>query len=61
MGIRVWFLKQVAVWKRAEEAREQRTGGVGASQIPTGFLLESPQVPATYKPHNAPLSSPFQS
>ena len=42
------FLKQVALWKRAEEAREQRTGGVGASRVPAGFLLESPQDPATY-------------
>ena len=42
------FLKQVALWRRAEEAREQRTGCVSASRVPTGFLLESPQGPATY-------------
>ena len=42
------FLKQVALWRRAEEVRRQRAGGVGALRVPTGFLLESPQDPATY-------------
>ena len=53
------FLKQAALWRRAEEVRRQRAGGVGA-------LRESPQDPATYldepeASHYALLSSPFRS
>ena len=48
MGTRLCSSNRVALWRRAEEAREQRTGCVSASRVPTGFLLESPQDPATY-------------
>eukprot|EP00435_Cladocopium_sp_Y103_P055529 s2061_g18.t1 len=45
------LLKQVALWKKSEQVR----GGAG---IPTGFLLETPQDPASYLPAEEGVNCP---